>query len=108
MALKYIVVKFMPDGISGYPSLPITFPDFLKHSDMANRFGGKDNILSAGFCSFAEISCNPRKGQPGVTTEEDLAGTIHTHRWVCWGEATSLQLQSRKETDEALLDSFYR
>lgn len=45
---KYIIF----DDILGVFDVPILFPTFLQHIDIANKFGGKDNVISAGTMSF--------------------------------------------------------
>lgn len=44
MQQKYIIV----DDAGGVFDIPILFHQALNHSDMAAKFGGKDNITSAG------------------------------------------------------------
>lgn len=43
--MKYIVF----DNLSHGSDVPVVFPDFVEHSDVANAFGGIGNVLSAGF-----------------------------------------------------------
>jgi len=40
---KYIMVDYV--GVN----TPILFPNYVSHSDIAEVFGGKDKVLSAGF-----------------------------------------------------------
>ena len=72
--MKYIIFET--------PSLlevPILFPDFIGHSDMASDLSNWKPV-SAGFC------------KPGCVGKMDV-----------WGRSTSLGLTSR-ETDDDLLD----
>ena len=44
MRQKYIIL----DDLNGILDIPILFPVFIQHIDMANKFGGKENVISAG------------------------------------------------------------
>ena len=78
MAMKYIVL----DQWGGACDVPIIFPSFLTHIDTSNRFGGPENVLSAGMASF-NVDCD------GLTVE-------------CYGESESLKKKSREE-DETIV-----
>jgi len=68
---KYVVIQ------RGTLEVPLVFPDFETHSEMARGF----KVVSAGFCN------------PPDSSDEN---------WVCWGESVSLNVSSRKE-DSVLL-----
>jgi hypothetical protein len=58
---------------------PIVFPEHMQHVSVAERFGGKENVLSAGF-----IKVSVQDGDVKVT---------------CWGESKSLGIKSDGEND---------
>ena len=63
---------------------PILFPEHLQHVDMANKFGGKEKVCSAGFV------------QVGI----DVNGEMEV---VCFGESQSLKLKSAGKYDAAFV-----
>jgi hypothetical protein len=73
MAMKYIVFE----SIGLAELVPIIFPSFVQHIDVANNFGGVDNVSSAGMVSFAS-DCE------GVTVE-------------CFGDSKSLRKSIHNE-----------
>lgn len=75
---KYIVVK----GSMG-TELGVPFSDVESHADMANRFGGKENVLGAG-----EFSIHSR--QDGFFLS-------------CHGKSVSLEMKSRGKEDARAL-----
>ncbi len=52
---KYIIVEVMG------ADTPILFPSFINHCDIARGFGGKKNVISAG---FFEVGAKPTKKDP--------------------------------------------
>ena len=48
MALKYIKVEYKGSEIL------VLFPEFVEHIDIANKFGGVEKVLSAGFCAVKD------------------------------------------------------
>ena len=52
---NYIIVDF------GASNTPILFPCYLNHCDVARGFGGKKNVISAG---FFEVGAEPTEKDP--------------------------------------------
>lgn len=67
--MKYIILK---EGI--IPEEPIIFAKYREHLDMANKFGGPQNVESAGFVEFDKM------GKASV-----------------WGHSQGLKIGARKE-----------
>ena len=68
---------------------PIVFPEHMDHSKVAEGFGGKDNVVSAGFVRV------------GVDDEGGI-------RVVCWGKSQSLGLESAGEDDAVFIKIMLR
>jgi hypothetical protein len=75
---KYIVYENMM-GME----LPVVFSELDEHF----RFGVPGTVISAGFCA--------------LTWKEDTGP-----QWLCWGKSATLGVESRNETDEAILNEF--
>lgn len=72
--MKYIIV--LDSGLEQ----PIVFPEILSHKTVAGFYLGNSQVVSAGSCS--------RMGD----------------FWSAYGRSVSLNLKSRRELDEALLN----
>ena len=75
---KYIVVKEVRTEHGTAYNIPIIFPECINHDIMAGRFGGKQNVRSAGFVSI------------GITS--DFGCEYHTY-----GESISMGLKSHED-----------
>lgn len=82
MKTKYIIVDCM--GKFANTEGPIIFPEFEAHSVLANRYGGKNHVISAGFVIVS------------VTNNSQVK--IHCH-----GESVSLGIESRPEEDARII-----
>lgn len=86
---KYVVIEAETRGVKH--QLAVIFPDLIWHSDAFNNFRFSltkqswTNVIaiSAGFCQ------------------------IHNEGISCYGESESLNLKSRLEVDEELIEKFY-
>ncbi len=82
---KYIIV--------GEMETPILFPTVLNHNDVAEVFGGKDDVVSAG---FFEVRAEKTEGDPDNIS-------------VCvFGKSTTLNKVSRVEKDSRLIQRLLR
>lgn len=75
MGMKYIIVK------RGGLELPIVFDEIFNHSDI----GYGADVVAAGFCNIGD------RGESEPT-------------WACWGKSTTLNVVSRGEVDDAILN----
>jgi hypothetical protein len=80
---KYIIIKTAHTKFSKIDNVPIIFPNILNHSEMAEKFGGKENIVSAGFISI----------YPSYNDQ----GEVEEITYVPYGESISLGIKSREE-----------
>ena len=53
---KYIILDTVHTQFGESFNVPIIFPDCLTHTDVANNYGGKDNVVSAGFVQISSDS----------------------------------------------------
>ncbi len=82
---KYIIV--------GEQEAPILFPTFMNHNDVAKGFGGKDQVVSAG---FFEVGAEKTKKDPDNIS-------------VCvYGKSDSLNKGIRSEKDSWLIQRMLR
>lgn len=106
--MKYIVVDCLYHDGRMLDDVPLVFPDYLNHSEVARSLGSNSTISSAGQCVLVDVEIHPRdpsKPLPFMVAEKDIQLGV---RWQCFGESTSLKIQSNPERDEQLLDRQYR
>jgi hypothetical protein len=76
--MKFILIETI-----GGMRFPYLFPDLLEHSAMAERLASGGKVVDAGFCvAYAD-------------QQYELDGKLKVR---VWGTATSLKLQTDKET----------
>jgi len=83
MKFKYIILQ----NVGCFFDCPIIFPTTLQHDMVSSKFGGKDNVVSAGFVSIQQDSNS-------------------TSGFNCHGESVSLKKQSKVE-DGKIIKRFY-
>jgi hypothetical protein len=83
---KYIILKEVKTKYGSADLVPIIFPDILTHDIVANHFGGKENVESAGFMSMG-------------MAEED---SDELREYSAWGKSVSLGVES-KDDDARLI-----
>ena len=81
---KYIIVR------QGALELPIVFPDLLVHYDVARDLGYKGKVVAAGFCEVGAESDSPAAD------------------YNCFGKSESLNVESRRSVDAAILNKYLR
>lgn len=82
-------VKYIMLGKKGsMMHTPILFPEHLEHIDVANKFGGKENIVSAGFTSI------------GIGADGEMDAS-------CWGESVSLGMSADSKKDAAFIKRMF-
>jgi len=69
MKLKYIRVE-----VRGCETL-ILFQEFVQHIEMAKKFGGATNVLSAGFCSIQDEKASCYGKSESLKKEADPTDT---------------------------------
>ena len=84
---KYIIVEVMG------ADTPILFPSFINHCDIARGFGGKKNVISAG---FFEVGAKPTKKDP-----ENIEVSV-------FGKSETLNKKVNKETDPCFIQKLLR
>jgi len=80
MRLKYIIVTEVATDCGTADMVPFIFPEFITHKDMANRFGGKDKIHSAGFCNVWEDEGRTKCSAYGESQSLDKKKSEHDDR----------------------------
>jgi hypothetical protein len=85
MVSKYIMLN---NSKSLLMSVPIVFPEHIEHVYIANKFGGKKNISSAGFIKV-------------TVKDEEIEVT-------CWGESKSLKMKSAGAEDAKFIKLMLR
>tara|TARA_R110000822_G_scaffold25990_14_gene78665 strand:+ start:648 stop:932 length:285 start_codon:yes stop_codon:yes gene_type:complete len=88
MKTKYIILDEVETNYGTVYDVPIIFPESLQHVFVAEHFGGKDNVGSAGFVD--------------VGVNGDGKVEFHTH-----GESISLKKTS-KPSDKALVSRVFK
>ena len=71
MKLKYVIIDH------GYAEIPIIFPEFLTHAEVATWY--REKVVAGGFCYF------------------------DSEEYSCYGESISLKVQSRGKKDSEIL-----
>ena len=82
---KYIII--------GEQEAPILFPSFLNHNDVAEGFGGKDNVVSAG---YFEVGAEKTEKDP-----DNIGVSVY-------GKSTTLDKEPRGEKDSWLIQRLLR
>jgi hypothetical protein len=83
---KYVILKEVKTQYGSVSLVPIIFPDCITHELVADHFGGKENVESAGFMSMG-------------MAEED---SDDLREYSAWGESVSLGVES-KDDDARLI-----
>ena len=81
---KYVILNEVKTQYGEAFEVPIIFPDVLTHEIVANHFGGKANVVSAGF----------------VAVGSDMD---YKMRYGTYGESVSLGVKSRGERDDKIV-----
>ena len=91
MGFKYVVIRMTPKEEKACVAweLPFIFPDKVVHKDFADA-----------------VIASQQKEHPDMKFEVVSAGEVSL--WVdsCAGESTTLNLKSRKDTDQMLISTF--
>jgi len=81
MRAKYLILDNMSDF--GNTDGPIIFPEFERHAAVANRYGGKEHVVAAGF-----VQVYVDEGKLAVS---------------CFGKSEGLGVESREGVDESMV-----
>jgi len=87
MRTKYLVL----DNLSRFGNTEgiIVFPEFEEHERMARKHGGKEHVVSAGFC------------QVGIGEYDEMI-------YSCYGESQSLGIKARPDIDSDMLRRLFQ